>query len=372
MSCTDCFNGCGAPTPDTCVKYTGESVECLGIETGDPLSKVEEILFARMCEYAKGEGIVFEDFDAECNFFRGILGCCSEPSLINIIKALIEANCTLYDMVKTVETNQNPSFVYTLGCIADMVPASPTINDIVQAIITKLCSVSAKTDTIYADYVKASDLNSLIASYLVTYATSAQQYTKMVPYVAYEYYGPLSNFDGSGNGLPAFGYDKVYLCVGQTKNGYTLPDKRGRVAVGVPSMPGGGALPAAVDYALPINAACNYTLKQQFGENYNQMSVNQLPAHTHTPTVTDPQHSHFVASNTDLGGVLNSGNVMSSSHSTGGNLGYTLVSGVGNATIGRTNSVSTNISVAIANTGNGNPIDNRQPSVAAYYIMYIP
>lgn len=375
MSCTDCFNGCGTPTPDTCVKYTGPDVPLLGIQTGDPISKTEESIINKLTEYSTGAGITLSDIDLKCDFIKDLLGCCKDKTLVNLIQVLIDANCTLKDLIDNFSCDCGGSpdvpFSFNTLCLTGL-PASPTRDDIVQAIINKLCAVDATVNTIYSDYVKASQLDTLIAAYLASVTVSNQQYLKMVPFVAYEYYGPLTNFDGAGKGIPAAGYDKVYLCVGQTVNTFQIPDKRGRVAVGVPTMPGGGALPAAVDYTLPINAGCNYTLKQQFGENFNALTINQLPGHTHTPTVTQSPHSHFTVSSVDLGGTLTAATPISNGHSTGGNLGYTLVSGQSPASIGRTSDATTNVNVTIASVGNGNPVDNRQPSIAAYYIMYIP
>lgn len=371
MSCTNCFNGCVVVNPDTCIQYTGPNIPLLGIETGDPLTKLEEEIVAKLAEYATGAGIVLSDINLDCEFIQDLLGNCKDKTLVNLIQVLINASCTLKDLIDDLATGEEPAYTFNTICLTGL-PANPTRDDIVQAIINKVCALETIVNAIYGDYVKATDLDSLIAAYLATIPPSTQQNLKMVPYVAYEYYGPLTNFDAGGAGLAAFGFDKVYLCVGQTVNTYVLPDKRGRVAVGVPSMPGGGALPAAVDYALPINSSCNFTLKQQFGEYYNVVTINQLPSHTHTPTVSNDSHRHYTVSPLDTGATLTSTTPISRGHSTGGNLGYTLVAGDGDASVGLTSAATSNTTVSIGSTGNGLPVDNRQPSVAAYYIMYIP
>lgn len=44
MSCGGCFTGCVNVTSDKCVKYTGENIPELGIETNDSLSRVLELI----------------------------------------------------------------------------------------------------------------------------------------------------------------------------------------------------------------------------------------------------------------------------------------------------------------------------------------
>ena len=115
----------------------------------------------------------------------------------------------------------------------------------------------------------------------------------MVPYVAYEYYGPLTNFDGSGIGIPANGFFKVYLCNGL--NG--TPDKRGRVAVGAIQNVPGGPLDAAVN---PSNAGNpNYALYTTAGANTVTLITSQIPVSLtfsscciYSSILHD--HSHFV------------------------------------------------------------------------------
>ena len=209
----------------------------------------------------------------------------------------------------------------------------------------------------------------MIAAYLASQAGggSTQEYVKMVPFVAYEYYGPLSNFDGSGVGIPGFGFYKVYLCNGL--NG--TPDKRGRVAVGaidnVP--PVGIGLDAAVNPVFVGNP--NYALFTTAGANSVTLITSQLPSHSHTGTGTttvtlnDPGHFHYVG-NTPEGwdssgsiGIVNRTpkNVQTTTSTTG---------------ITVTSNTPGNVAIGIDNTGSGQAHANIQPVIAAYYIMYIP
>lgn len=346
MSCTNCFNGCPEINPDTCIKYTGDDISSLGIYKGDPLAKVETIILTKLQSILTGNGIDLSAVSLDCTFLSNTL--IGDKTLISILNVLIGAACSLHESIVAIESEIETPVSYNTSCLTGL-PTNPTTADILQALLNKVCTMSSTLDSIAADYVKASQLNTLIANYLTT-NTSTQQKTKMVPYVAYEYYGPLSNFNSSGIGLSSVGFEKVYICNGQ--NG--TPDKRGRVAVGAVQGVPGGALDAAVDPLLPQNAGTNYTLSQKFGQSFVTLDASQMPAHTHA--VNDTGHSHNISSSENLGL---------------GGAGAVPATGInGSESGGSTLSALTNITIASA--GGGLPHDNRQPSIAANYIMYIP
>jgi hypothetical protein len=348
MSCTNCYDGCGTPVPDACVKYTGQDIPLFGLCTGDPLSKVEEVLINKLTSALDGTGILLSDITLNCSFITDLLNG-QDKTLVNLIQVLVQANCTLKEMVDAIEYELTAPYTFNTVCLEGLNQDS-TRDDILQAAINKICSVAATTDIIFADYVKATDLNSLIAQYLLTAGASGdQQSAKMVPYVAYEYYGSLSNFDSGGKGLSSAGFNKVYICNGQ--NG--TPDKRGRVAVGAIQGVPGGTLDAAVDPNLPANPNTNYTLSQKFGQSYVALNIQQMPAHTHT--VNDPGHAHSYTFG---------GNSASGSNEQGYQRWDT------NNQNKTTQSSQTHIT--IGNAGGSQSHENRQPSIAAYYIMYIP
>ena len=351
MSCVNCFDGCGTPIPDTCVRYTGENIPLLGISTGDPVSKVEQSIIAKLEEFAAGQGITLSTIDLKCDFLDTLFGCCKDKTLVNLIQLLIDANCTLKALIDTLYQDAVPTFSFSTGCLTGL-PATPTRDDILQALLVKVCGLDATVTLIYGDYVKASQLNSLISSYLASASPSTQQNTKMVPYVCYEYYGSMANFDSTGKGLSGVGFDKVYVCNGS--NG--TPDKRGRVAVGaIQGVPAGTvALDSAVDPSLPANAGTNYSIKQKFGQSYVTLSVAQMPSHTHTATDSGHTHGITASTNVSLLGVNAVPGVDPGGIKSGGGTG----TGTANITVGA--------------TGNSSPHDNRQPSIGAYYIMYIP
>ena len=286
------------------------------------------------------------------------LPTCGDITVVDLFVALIKAACDLQDQIDA--TNVRIDTIeadYTVDCLTG-VSAGDGTHAIVQAIITKLCALDVALTALALDlstnYVKLADLNGLIAAYLATLGPT-QQYQKMVPYTVVEYYGPLTNFDAGGVGLAGLGWDKIYLCNGQ--NG--TPDKRGRIPVGVTSVPGGGAYNAAVDPGLPGNP--NYTLSMTNGSNTVVLSSAEMPTHTHstTITITDPGHKHNISQTSDSSS--SNGKVVVGN---GNNEGVPPVTDTALTGITATATVSS--------AGNSQAHNNIPPVIACYYIMYIP
>ena len=364
MSCESCYNGCVQTVSDECVRYTGINYEALGVETGDNLVSVEQAIMNALVPLLTGTGDAIA-LSISCPIVDLYLPA-HTPNTQELFTATVSAICSLQDQVFTIDDilailNAD----YAIECLTGVTASSDT-HDIVQAIITKLCTVAsdlvAFEINVNSNYVKLADLNALIAAYLAEQGGSTQNYLKMVPYTVVEYYGPLTNFDGTGAGLLNLGWDKIYLCNGAN----STPDKRGRVGVGAIVGVPGGPLDPEVDPGYTGNP--NYALYSIDGLNNVILDVTQLPSHTHIPTVTngaatvtDPGHFHY-AGNSPEGwdssgtiGIVNRTpkNVPTSSATTG-------------------ISVTTNVGVSIANTGSDVGHNNIQPVLACYYIMYIP
>jgi microcystin-dependent protein len=370
MSCTNCYNGCVEIVSDKCVRYTGESVPSLEIESGDNLLVVEQSLIDKVVSFLDGTGISIDiDLDDYCNLVTQYLPpCfpeCGNPSALQLFTALVKAACDLQVQVDAVEAdiavlNAN----YDVDCLTGVTSTSDT-HAVVQAVITKLCDLGLDLDALALDldtnYVKLSDLNSLIQAYLDSLAPASQNYTKMIPYTAVEYYGPLSYFDITGAGILADGFDKIYLCNGL--NG--TPDKRGRVPVGAIVGVGGGALDAAVNPANVGNP--NYALGDGGGANTVTLNSTQIPAHSHPIVITDPGHVHAPGSSIFRGN-------RTTDDSGGTQCVATQLSNSDPALTGPqyTASATTGITASISNTGGGLGHANIQPVRACYYIMYIP
>ena len=363
MSCESCYNGCVQTVSDECVRYTGINYAALGVETGDNLVSVEQAIMNALVPLLSGEGDAIE-LSISCPIVDLYLPA-HTPNTQELFTATVSAICSLQSQIFTIDdvlTILNAN--YTIGCLTGVTASSDT-HAIVQAIINKLCltvtDLAALTLDVDTNYVKLADLDALIAAYLASQSGggSNQQYLKMVPYVAYEYYGSLTNFDGTGAGLNSAGFYKVYLCNGL--NG--TPDRRGRVGVGAIQNVPGGPLDAAVNPANPGNP--NYAIFNTAGANTVTLITSQMPSHSHGATATSVgtispnPHSHTIS-------YLNKG----------AGDGSNVIGSQVSSNIKTTSSVSLSVdittSVTNANTGGGAAHANIQPVIAAYYIMYIP
>jgi len=369
MSCTNCYNGCVEIVSDKCVRYTGPTIPALNITTGDTLLHVEEMITTKLVPLLTGTGDVITIASGDkCALINGFLIGITSPNSTQLFTALVKSVCSLQAQVTAVAADIAVlNADYTIGCLTGVTASSDT-HAIVQAVITKLCQLGVDLAALALDldtnYVKLSDLNTLIQDYLDSLAPT-QNYTKMVPYTAVEYYGPLSYFDITGAGIAADGFDKIYLCNGL--NG--TPDKRGRVPVGAIVGMGGGALDAAVN---PIYAGNpNYALGDGGGANSVILNSTQIPAHSHSATVVDPGHYTVIKTATSIlsewdWNSTNDGNPITRIENVAGNR-------VGTEQIATTTTKAyTGVSVTNSNTGGGLSHANIQPVRACYYIMYIP
>ncbi|TCK67594.1 microcystin-dependent protein [Winogradskyella wandonensis] len=140
-----------------------------------------------------------------------------------------------------------------------------------------------------------------------------------------------------GRLLPIAQYQALFALLGTTYGGdgqttFALPDLRGRVPVGIGTGPG---LP-------PVN------LGETGGTNSNTLSVAQLPAHSHSVTaVAEDGTSSSPANNYPA-----QTKTLDPEYSTGG----TAIT------------MNTNM---IGNTGNGQPVENRQPYLGLRYVICI-
>lgn len=372
MSCSNCYNGCVEIVSDKCVRYTGIDVPVLGIQTGDSLSYVEQALIEFLTSTLNGMGIKpVIDPTIICDLVKDYLPTCGDLTLNDFISALIKAACDLQVQVSAVAASiATLNANYDVDCLSGVTDTSDT-HDVLQAVITKLCDLGVDIAALALDvdtnYVKISELDTLIQAYLDSQPSSSKEYNKMVPYTAVEYYGNLSFFDVTGAGLGD--WEEIYLCNGN--NG--TPDKRGRVAVGAIQMVPGGTLSAAVNPANPGNP--NYAVGDTGGANSITLNATQIPAHTHLPNVIDT-HYHFEYANVvnTLDVIVNSTDFVARSMnlSPSSNLEYTMNSTATAATLGRTSGSQGSIDVSIASTGGGLPHSNIQPVLACYYIMHIP
>jgi microcystin-dependent protein len=361
MSCESCYNGCVQTVSDECVRYTGINYEALGVETGDNLVSVEQAIMNALVPLLTGTGDAI-GLSISCPIVDLYLPA-HTPNTQELFTATVSAICSLQAQIFTIDdilTILNAD--YAIDCLTGVTSSSDT-HAIVQAIINKLCltvtDLAALTLDVNTNYVKLADLDALIAAYIASQSggSSNQQYLKMVPYVAYEYYGSLTNFDGTGAGLNSAGFYKVYLCNGL--NG--TPDRRGRVGVGAIQNVPGGPLDAAVNPANPGNP--NYAIFNTGGANTVTLITSQIPSHSHSATATSigtispNPHSHSYA-----------GVQVPSGQGDGSRTSVPLTRDTSSVSL----TVDISTSVTNTNTGGGAAHSNIQPVIAAYYIMYIP
>lgn len=376
MSCNGCYGGCVEIIPDKCIKYTGVDITTLGISNGDNLLSVEQKIIQYLLDALNGSGIdITIDAGYLCSLVNGYLG--SSTSLEDIIIAIIRSICNIDSRIGSIETDvATIEGTYTINCLSGVTSNSGT-HAIVQAIITKLCTLSTTLsgliDSLPATYVAISDLNGLIGAYLSSISAGSLIKDKMIPYVAYPYFqSGGSNFSVSGVGLGS--WINVYLCNGL--NG--TPDLRGRVIVGTTTGMGGNAMNSNVDPNVAGNPS--YSLNTIGGQNNITLSTNQIPSHSHATSIsiTDNGHHHTEFANetkrSEVDNSVNYNNYVAIRQSADLKGDYNLQGTTMVATIGKTSTATTGISATLNNpsVGSGESHSNIQPVIASNYIMFIP
>lgn len=371
MSCNNCFTGCTDITPDKCIRYTGSSISSLGIANGDTLLSVVNNITTNLLASLSGEGIVpVVDVDILCTLVTTYLPVSGDITIVDYIVALIKAVCSLQT-----QTTANTDAItalnadYDISCLSGVTNSSDT-HDVVQAIITKLCTLSTSFSSLVATlpttYVSLTDLNDLIQSYLDSIAAGTDMKNRMVPNVAMPYFGSLSYFDATGAGTGT--WDQIYLCNGA--NG--TPDLRGRVIVSVTDVVGGGAYDSAVDPGISGNP--NYALNGKAGENNVTLTTAQLASHSHATSVSlnDSGHYHETVRDDTNDITLSSTSPIKVDSTFSAD--YTLRGTSGEANIGKTSTDVTGITATVTNptAGSGDSHNNIQPVYAANFIIYIP
>jgi microcystin-dependent protein len=368
-NCTNCFNGCTEIVSDRCVRYTGIDVPALGINNGDTLSAVEEAIVNFLVPTLDGTGIkpVIAP-SVLCDLVKSFLPACTTCTgftLNQILTAIIQSACSLQVQINTINSTLTTlNADYTIGCLTGVTASSDT-HAIVQAVITKLCSVedalealALTLETTYSS--NGAELDAYIANYLATHSTSASLVSnRMVPYTVVPYFGPLSNFSSTGVGLGD--WINIYLCNGL--NG--TPDLRGRALVGVTAVPGGGAYPAQTDPAL---GNPTYTLNVPLGTNGVTLTVGQIPAHAHpgstaSTSISPNPHTHTISPSVPF---VESQITASGTGSTGSSVPTSTPLTAGNTTL----TAATTLSIEPQGGGQSHP--NFQPGLGCYFIMYRP
>jgi hypothetical protein len=371
--CNNCFNGCTETISDQCVIYTGADVPSLGIYTNDSLLVVEQSLITFLTSTLDGSGIIIDLSSIDvCAIVQNYLPSEGEIVLTDILKALIEASCDIQEQVDVIAAAlATLNADYTVGCLIGVTSSSDT-HAVVQAVITKLCSVDSSVSTILNQlplFVTKSEFCSLLAQCTSQTPTTVLASDKMLPYAIIPYYGPIvyptvnDIFDDTGAGT---GYwANVYMCNGQ--NG--TPDLRGRVPVGATDTPSTNPFPAQTNPGVNDNPVYNYGDVR--GANTVRLELPQIPAHTHAATVTiiDPGHIH---TSVDHGYQANKVNCDGDCDSFPENTSPSYLPTTSNFTGLKGTGTGQNVFVTNSNEGQNQFHPNVQPGFALYYIQYRP
>lgn len=351
--CVDCLKNCnGIVTPDKCIAYTGDSYTALGICGDESLFEIEEIILNKLLELMNGTGTTVLNLNTSCSLISNILST-QTPTIPVLFQTAFDASCNLQSQITNLTAIVTASYPFNVSCLLGITGTSSR-DQILQATINKVCDNATRITAIESDYVKASQLCALVDACINPGggggggSTTTAYNARMIPYAPIPYIGSLSNFDNTGKGLASAGFDKVYLMNGL--NG--TQDWRGRSPIGAIQNVPGGVLDSAVDPTLPQNVGTNYVINQKVGVSSVTLTLPQIPSHTHH--VTDPGHKHQVQTYAGVGA--------SSPH---------IIAPTSNEGAGGSTSLSVT-GISVGNAGSGLAHTNLQPSVACYYIVYIP
>jgi len=161
-------------------------------------------------------------------------------------------------------------------------------------------------------------------------------------------------------------YDNLYGIIGvQGSSGTTIPaglitmwsGSIGSIPTGWNLCDGSNGTPNLLDRFI-VAAGSSYAVNGTGGATTASLVTANMPAHTHTATVTDPGHSHVIA--TPVTGLTSGGASGWQGTNTGNS--YTQSSSA-------TNTATTGITVANASTGSGTSFSILNPYYALAYIM---
>lgn len=349
-NCNGCYSGCVQIISDRCVKYTGDPIVFLSINTGDPLSTVEQQILTYLGTVLDGTGIIpAYDDSGMCGLVHSYLPVQGDITLNDVLTALVNSVCELSTrMIAAEATLTTLNANYNVDCLDDYgVTDSMDTHDVLQGTINAVCEALLQITGLTSNftlYVTLSELNTKIQEYLDSISTSTLMSSKMVPYVALPFYGDTSGkFDANGVGYGD--WLKVYIC--NAYNGLT-PDMRGFSPVGATASAGGGA-PAPL-------AGGPYTVNVAAGEKQVYLQETQIPAHTHTLDAGG-EHTHTVIAYAD----------------TDANSGVLVGGGTNNHNDGEFTTPSAGSHTHTVNPAGGpNAHNNIPPVLPCHFIMYIP
>jgi len=277
--CNDTTSCGGVLYSSNCVTWASDAISAFSIEKGDNLTSIVTSLSTSLTNALDGV-ITFPSFTVSYQPISDLIG--TDYSLKNILDSLISYDETLKNYIDSKTTSTPVS--YDNKCLT-------VTTSLTQAIIDQVCANKSNITTLTTQSTtNTSDIATLktqVANILGDDTSSAPAFTPsqlMPPWVPMPYIGALTNFDSTGKGLSANGYDKVYIMNGN--NG--TQDWRGYIPMGANAGVNGPTLDPRVNPT--NNSGFSLTPGQKSGEVYHKLTLNESPAHTHP--VNDPGHSH--------------------------------------------------------------------------------
>lgn len=299
-------SSCFTKLSDECVMYTGDPMTIGGVDicTGDTMAEVTAVILQNLLDLADSSGITVPDIVSNCSYVTGILAN-QDINLTTRLQVLYDAACDFNARITALENEVDPPITLDAPCLT--LPESPTLNQVLQAIVTNGCQNKEDITNIYNqladDTTENSILNAvveIIGNKLLSQITSCQnnivktgtgstaalQFIGQIP-IGGTTFGSfnIAAFDNTGLGLASSGMCGWAICNGQ--NG-TI-DLRGFTVAGSnsPSIPG-GALNAMVQPGLDTDLQNNIGARK--GAYKVVLSASQIPNHFHV--VTQNPHIH--------------------------------------------------------------------------------
>lgn len=380
------------PVSINAVYWDGEDLpSCFEICNGDSIQPLVYDIATYVCETLSKIDVADVTL---CGDYVQLLGS-QDKNIANLFQILITKGCSLSELVEEIqqkvdtETPINVDFkCLQLDLDPCAEPGDLTISNVFQIIIDNFCDLITQFDE-FKEEINTTIENE-IGDFIDNLVTSPQtnrvikdttsgstRYTLrgfIPPHTPLPYFGSLSYFDVSGKGSGIM--DGFYICNG---NNGTI-DMRGFQPIGATQGVGGGSLDPIVDPVLNVvSPTAAYSPGAKGGKISNYLTLNQIPDHSHTYTINDPGHYHYMfgSSSTTGNSGLSPEATVTTFFSNGSNLGYSIqATNPSNnpATIGRTSTSTTGITITmggIQGYTSVNYIDNRSPYKACVWIQMI-
>lgn len=249
---------------------------------------------------------------------------------------------------------------YITKCLS---PTDSSEEAVIQALIDKTCTLSdiVKSITDQINNTLADTIQEQIGNYLFANVTATNSLSKtgsaasvklnfyggVPPLCPIAYFGPLTNFNADGTGKVGTEFENWRLCTG---NGQTV-DLRGYVLSGAANLPGIN-VPTLDTRVSDINSSVG----QRAGENSHQLSISEMPIHSHPAGDSTSITQNFTMYNFSV--KQGSGAQAMCKYQFNGSTGQDSVTVTGTITDSTTGETGGNIAH-----------ENRQPTAYCYYIM---